>query len=183
MIKHKKKIMALLFTLFLNILSSFIYALIQKVDFFTAFKIIMKNIFNFAKNILTFNFQLWQVLVIIFILFFIKEIIKNNREVNEIPDYMSYTTDFYEGICYKWRIVRILDDKFSLEDFRPVCDCGAELTMKYNYKNIIHSTKKLFCVNCKKFIDCNYDYEIHNDAKLYFENKLRKKIDCYKNSR
>lgn len=72
MIKHKKKIMALLFTLFLNILSSFIYALIQKVDFFTAFKIIMKNIFNFAKNILTFNFQLWQVLVIIFIFFFFK---------------------------------------------------------------------------------------------------------------
>jgi hypothetical protein len=56
------------------------------------------------------------------------------------------------------------------------------LTTKNRYGNTYYPQEKLFCVNCNKIIQHDFDYEINRDAKLFFENKLRNKIDEHNRS-
>ena len=92
---------------------------------------------------------------------------------------MDFTSGVYKGIYYRWEIEKTYNNEIKIERFRPICNCGAELTSKDRYKNRYFPDPKLFCVNCDEIIEEKFDYEIKEDAKLYFSNELNKKIYLY----
>ncbi|WP_166083152.1 hypothetical protein [Erysipelothrix anatis] len=166
-----------------NVLSSIIYALIENVNFIEAFFNIWGFIFDFMVNLLNFEIKLWHIIALVLILFAILYSISRSQ-TKPIPkttkEYLKYTSGQYKGINYKW-ILDEYDNTISINDisFRPVCDCGGELTLKRRHGNRSFSSERLFCVNCEKLIDSEYNHEIHEDAMLFFSNNLGKKIEEY----
>lgn len=71
------------------------------------------------------------------------------------------------------------ESEIGISHFRPVCDCGAELTLKNSFRDRYFHKSKLFCVNCQRIIESDYDDEIYDDALLYFKNKINKKLESY----
>lgn len=170
----------------INVISSVIYAIIEKVNIITAFKNVWKIVIEFLRDILLIKCQLWQVLVFLVVLATIAKIyfeIKNKPKANNIrPDFMDFTTGVYKGIHYRWKIEKTYDNRIKIDEFRPICHCGAELTIKNRHNNRYFGEPKLFCVNCDEIIEADFDYEIKEDAKLYFNNELNEKINKYNES-
>lgn len=176
---NTKVIGGLIGIVLLNIFSSLIFSIMEKINFFTAFLKIWENIFSFTLIILSVNLQIWQFLVFIMIVVLIIILIVKfnikNYPLNE-PEYMKYLSGKYKGINYKWRFSKY-GNTLSIEDFHPVCSCGGELTLRSYHGSSIYSQEKLFCVNCEKIIQHDYNHEIDKDANLYFKNILSKKIE------
>lgn len=179
----KSALYTLIGAIVVNVVSSIIYALIEKVNFIEAFLDIWKFAFSFMANFLNVEIKLWQfiglVAILLVILYFIsrshaKPTPKTTRE------YLKDTSGKYKGINYKWTVDEYNNIiSINNKSFRPVCDCGGELTLKRQYGNMYFMVERLFCVNCEKLIECDYNHEIHKDAELFFSNNLRKKIDEY----
>lgn len=184
--KEKSGLYVFISAVAINVISSIIYAIIEKVDFFTALKSIWKILITFLVNLLSIELRLWQVLVFLLILVFVIKLyfdIKSKSKVNTIrPVFMDFTNGVYKGIHNKWELVKTYDNRIKMENFRPICHCGAELTTKRQHNHISYGKEKLFCVNCDEIIEADFDYEIKEDAKLYFSNELNKKINQYNES-
>lgn len=181
----KNGIIAFLSAVAINVISSIIYAKIEKVDIGTAFKNVWEIIIDFVIKVLTVRVQLWIILLVLLIYiltnYFIKRMKSYINKKSSDPEFMSFTAGVYKGINYKWQIVKSYDNKLKIENFRPVCKCGAELTKKDRYQNAYYPQEKLFCVNCEKIIESDYDYEVYEDALLYFNNLLSRKIEEHNN--
>lgn len=178
--KFKNVVIGVCTAIFVNVASSCIYAKIKSVDFFTAFNTIWRLFIDIITYKLQINIQVWQLLLIGLVLALIVTLAINytgKAKKNTKPEFMNYTTGVYKDIRYKWRIKKNYDNQLEICDFRPICDCGAELTTKNKHGDNYYFTDKLFCVNCDKIIPHDFNIYILKDAKLFFENVLRKKVD------
>ena len=146
-------------------------------DFATALIEIWKIATNFIVSILSFKITIWQLLIGIFLFVLALLIYENKTRQNaqEVPDFMKYTSDVYKGINYHWELDRF-SNTLRINNIQPICDCGGLLATKSNYRNIHYSQPKLYCVNCDKIIEPQFDQEVLEDAELYFTNMLNRKI-------
>lgn len=159
-----------------QLISSILFARLNQVNFLTAFKGVWRLFLNFIKKVLLFNIQIWQILLFIAILFLINYILQNTKKVAlSEPEFMKYTSDKYKGINYKWKLDHYAGE-IKITHLEPICDCGAFLTLKDRVNNTYYGRDQLYCVNCEKLVKETYDYEIKQDALLFFINKLNKKI-------
>ncbi|AMS11304.1 hypothetical protein K0810_06760 [Erysipelothrix rhusiopathiae] len=177
----KNALYSIIVAIIINVISSVIYALIEKINFIEAFLQIWEYLFELIANILNFEIKIWQLIVPIILLCVTLYIIalkssKSNTKISK--EYMEYISGKYKDIHYKWTLDSY-NNVVSINrfNFRPVCGCGGELTFKRQFGNMHFSSDKLFCVNCEKLIDGDYNHEIHNDALLFFSNNLGKKIE------
>jgi len=158
----------------INLISSVIYSKIENVDFITGFVELWKKLFNFFIMIINFRIPVWVIIIVLFIFFVIIKIyiaIIDSKEKYQ-PKYMNYLSDTYKGIIYQWELNKY-GNGIKLENIIPVCNCGGQFTMKQKHKNIHYGSPKLYCVNCDKIIEENFDEEVLQDAELYFTNKVR----------
>ena len=182
--KTKASIITAVVAVAINVISSIIYSLVQDVDFATAFIELWKIIIDFIVSVLSFKITIWQLLIGIF-LFVLALLIyesKTKKNEQEIPDFMQYTSGIYKGINYHWELDRY-SNTLRINNIQPICDCGSFLTTKRNYRNAHYGQPKLYCVNCDKIIEPQFDQEILEDAKLYFGNILNKKIKDFYSKR
>lgn len=176
--KYKVGINAFLVGVLLNVISSIIYAKIENIDFISSIFEIWKMFYGFIINILEYKVSIWIILVTIFVIYLALRIyfsIIEKKEANK-PDFLNYLNDVYKGIDYRWEI-----DLYNkrLKNVHPICSCGAQLTTKNKYKNRYYSSPKLYCVNCDKIIEEDFDNTILEDAILYFTNKYNNKVREY----
>ena len=59
---------------------------------------------------------------------------------------MDFTNGIYKGIHYKWELNKTYDNRIKMDNFRPICHCGAEITTKRQHNHISYGKEKLFCV-------------------------------------
>ena len=102
---------------------------------------------------------------------------------NEQQKIMEFTSGKYKDVNFKWDVVKTADNKITIKNLRPVCDCGGELIMKSNVKigNFVYLTPVLYCVNCEKPLAVNFNEDFLYEANVYFLNILRQKIESYNN--
>jgi Ca2+/Na+ antiporter len=109
--KGKNSVIVLLSAIFVNVISSMVYAWVKTVDIITAFTTLWGMIFTLFKNILTFKIQVWQIILICFIFIFVVWLFikyNGNKKYNHnVPEFMNFTTGVYKGIHYKWQIVNL----------------------------------------------------------------------------
>ena len=96
---------------------------------------------------------------------------------------MEFTSGKYKDVNFKWDVVKTADNKITIKNLRPVCDCGGKLIPKTNVKigNFVHLTPVPYCVNCEKPLAVNFNEDFLYEANAYFSNILSKKIENYNN--
>lgn len=96
---------------------------------------------------------------------------------------MEFTSGKYKDVNFKWDVVKTADNKITIKNLRPVCDCGGKLIPKTNVKigNFVHLTPVPYCVNCEKPLAVNFNEDFLYEANVYFSNILSKKIENYNN--
>lgn len=125
-----------------------ITALVKKINFFESLKLLL----SWFIKIITFRVPLY--LIVLGILFFIVIInisvkIEERKEENR-PKWLNYTTDSYKDWIFKWQYNINYYNQCKIENLRPVCQCGCELSEKNNYNNVYYSLGRLICPNCEK---------------------------------
>lgn len=176
--KNKKIVNSILGTLVLNIIAAYIYSWITSINFLSAFVEIYKWLFS----LLFIDIKVWLVivlLVLIFIVVYIHMIIKNKNSKPDFSEFFQFNSGVFKGIHFKWDVRKLSESEIGISHFRPVCDCGSELTLKNSFRDRYFHKSKLFCVNCQRIIESDYDDEIYYDALLFFKNKMNKKLESY----
>ena len=176
--KNKKVLNSILGTLVLNVIAAYIYSWITSINIWAAFVEIYKWLFS----LLFIDIKLWQVIVsllLIFIVFYIYMIIKNKNSKPDLSEIFQFNSGVFKGIHFKWDVIKLSESEIGISHFRPICDCGSELTLKNSFRDMYYNKSKLFCVNCQRIIESDYDDEIYDDALLFFKNKMNKKLESY----
>lgn len=175
--KNKKIVNSILGTLVLNIIAAYIYSWITSINFLSAFVEIYKWIFS----LLFIDIKLWVVIVLllIFIAGYIHMIIKNKNSKPDLSEIFQFNSGVFKGIHFKWDVIKLSESEIGISHFRPVCDCGSELTLKNSFRDRYFHKGKLFCVNCQRIIESDYDDEIFDDALLFFKNQMNKILESY----
>lgn len=176
--KHLKTILLIfIFPIITGIISGVITAKIQDINFLEALWLIIKVIFNFFLNLLTFKIPLWIILIIIFVIIgIIKILIIINDSKNKIESkkmeikkvFQDYTEDYYDDIKYRWNWYESYDG-VQITNLHPICECGCDLEYDMFDSYII-------CPDCKKRYKNTVD---ENSAERVFGNRYRKKLEKY----
>lgn len=147
--KRIKKILLNPWTIgiFSPIIATSITAKVKQIKFFEALKLLL----SWLIKIITFRVPLY--LIVLGILFFIVIInisvkIEERKEENR-PKWLNYTTDSYKDWIFKWQYNINYYNQCKIENLRPVCQCGCELSMKDDYKNRYYGRGILLCPNCE----------------------------------
>lgn len=164
-----------------GIISGVITSKIENINFVEALSLIIKKIFSFILNTLTFKIPLWIIIVIVVIIAIIIKIAlyleynKNEEEMqkeNLKKVFRDYTEDEYEGIKYRWEWEEHYNG-IEMINLHPICDCGCT----FNYSSFDSYLK---CPDCKKQYRNNVNLD---SAKRVFANRYSKRLKKFKEER
>lgn len=174
-IKENKLISTIITGVIIELISTGLISITNKIDFIKSTKMLWNAIYNFFKTILNFGIPVWFILMTVFVLYIIlKKIvkIKENKKVDN-SWYESYTTDSYKGVLYNWYYYKNDEGKIDIEKFGPICKyCKGNLTTieaRNGYDN-------LYCPNCDKVLKTPLEEEFEQ-AEVFVRNNLKKKLE------
>lgn len=111
-------------------------------------------IFNFIKDILNCKIPLWSILLFLLFVLVVRVLIISLKSKNSIsrehPDwYYDFKTMKYKNWIFTWNYEEY-GGEYTIENIRPICSCGCELTdlNGFQYRNFMGSILK--CPNCEK---------------------------------
>lgn len=109
-------------------------------------------IVNFVKSILSFKVSIWIIalsMIIVFSIICIVRIIKTTYS-NEHPKwYYDFKAMNYKEWIFTWNYEKLYDG-YEIENLRPICSCGCELTDMNGLSYTHYSGSILKCPNCEK---------------------------------
>lgn len=105
-------------------------------------KPIFSTVWNFLKwiwfKILEFEIRLWQLILIVFVIYIIRKIIKTKSNNIENPKFLSYTTDNIHFFNWKWSWgLNPRNDQWNITDIKPICP-KCQTMMHYEYSTMYY---------------------------------------------
>lgn len=126
------------------VLPSFVAAfksLFQNINIWQSISTVFNDIVIFLSNILGFGIPVYIILICIILLIIIKKVMGKVSE-NAKPAFLKYKQDDIRSWRMKWEYYKgPYDQKYSIQNLRPVCQCDCELSNNYS---------QLTCPNCGK---------------------------------
>jgi len=136
---------------FTPIIALALAAVIKKINIIEASKWLFSTILNFTIDILTFKISIYVIVLISLGIFIAVKIYFKIDEVKEVnkSKWLAYTKNHYEKWNLTWQYDLQYDNKYQINNIRPICKCGCELIMKNKLGNISYGSGILFCPKCK----------------------------------
>lgn len=135
-------------SLIVVVITPFVISITKKVSLKDSIFIIL----NFIKGILKFKIPIWVIalfIIIIFATIYIVRLIKPT-DSNEHPKwYYDFKAMNYKEWIFTWNYEKSYDG-YEIQNLRPICSCGCELTDLNGLSYTHYSGSILKCPNCEK---------------------------------
>ena len=132
------------------IIISIYTALSKKINFLDALQLLSKTFFAWIISFFTFSVPIYIILIVLILLLIALKIYVEISEVktNNSPKWLTYTKTHYKNWIIRWEYRLDYNNKYHIENLRPICQCGCELTVKDRYKNTYYSIGIFVCPKC-----------------------------------
>ena len=155
-----------------GVLLSFVMDWINKVDWLSTLKVVLRFIGNAIVAFLNFELKVWWLLVALALLFvalliYIK--ILDTKQKNAPIPFLSYTKDSVLGYSWEWEYRKTSDGRYTINNLHPVCSrCGMILRQGHTVYGM--EMKCLRCNTTNKW----EDYYL-TDAQMLLEDNIKKR--------
>lgn len=159
-------------TVISSLLLTLINDWINKVDWLTTLKAVLRFIGNAIVTFLNFELKVWWLLVALALLFaalLIYVIILDTKQKNIPIPFLSYTTDSALGYTWEWEYRKTSDGRYTINNLHPVCSrCGMILKQGGMYG------WEMKCLRCNTTHQWKDDYL--SDAQMLIEDNIKKRF-------
>lgn len=126
---------------------SAITAIYKKINIIQA----IKQLLTWVIAFLTFRIPLYIILIVIVCIAIAAKIciVVLTAKECEKPKWLKYTKTKYKNWFMTWEYHLNYDNKYNIENLRPICECGCELSNRESINNVYYSVGVLVCPKCE----------------------------------
>lgn len=161
-------VVGILGSIIATIILSAITAMYQKINIIKA----LKQVFCWVFSVFTYKVPIYAIILVIIGFFIITEVLiaVKSPKTNNLPKWIKYTKQSYKSWIFTWDYHLTYNNKYNIEELRPICQCGCELSYKEEVGNIYYGNGILVCPKCQSTYPSIDDSIIEDVKKILIHN-------------